>query len=101
MAAPTITIDVVRHVAKLAALSLSPTEEETMCRELRAILASMAALEALDVSGVPPTFHAVAMHGGLRPDEVRDSFPRAELLAAAPAHEAGGFAVPKVMDGEG
>ena len=101
MAAPTITLDVVRHVAKLAALSLSPDEEERMCRELGAILASMAALDDVDVSAVPPTFHAVAMHGGLRRDVVHASLPRSELLLAAPAHEAGGFAVPKVLDGEG
>lgn len=101
MAAPEITIDVVHHVAKLSALALSPQEEERMCRELGAILKFMAALDAVDVAEVPPTLHAVALHGGLRPDVVQSSWPREELLAAAPAHEAGGFAVPKVMDGEG
>jgi aspartyl-tRNA(Asn)/glutamyl-tRNA(Gln) amidotransferase subunit C len=100
MAAPIITLDVVRHVAKLAALALSPDEEERMCRELGGILSFMAALDEVDVSGVQPTLHTIALHEGLRPDEVRPSWPREELLAAAPASEAGGFAVPKVLDGD-
>jgi aspartyl-tRNA(Asn)/glutamyl-tRNA(Gln) amidotransferase subunit C len=101
MAAPTITLEVVRHVAKLAALALSPEEEANMCRELSGILAFMAALDDVDVSAIAPTFHAVTLQGALRPDVVQRSWPREELLQAAPAHEAGGFAVPKVLDGEG
>ncbi|HEX2676506.1 MAG TPA: Asp-tRNA(Asn)/Glu-tRNA(Gln) amidotransferase subunit GatC [Polyangiales bacterium] len=101
MAAPTITLDVVRHVAKLAALSLTQEEQERMVRELGGILSFMAALDEVDVSNVPPTFHTIALQGTLRPDVVQSSWPREELLRAAPAHEAGGFAVPKVLDGEG
>jgi aspartyl-tRNA(Asn)/glutamyl-tRNA(Gln) amidotransferase subunit C len=96
-----ISIDTVRRVAQLAALALTPEEEVRMQGELNAILAHMQELDGVDVSSVPPTFHSVATRGELRPDIVAESLPRAELLAAAPAEEAGGFAVPKVLDADG
>jgi aspartyl-tRNA(Asn)/glutamyl-tRNA(Gln) amidotransferase subunit C len=95
-----ISIDAVRHVAKLAALALSPSEETRMQAELDSILEHMAELDALDVSGVPPMFHALSAQALLRRDQVVPSLGRDQLLAAAPEHEAGGFAVPRVLDGE-
>jgi aspartyl-tRNA(Asn)/glutamyl-tRNA(Gln) amidotransferase subunit C len=90
----------VRHVAKLARLALSDAELETMRAQLSRILGYVAALDALDVADVPPTSHAVPLDAALRADIVRDSLPRSELLAAAPATEAGAFAVPKVLEGD-
>jgi aspartyl/glutamyl-tRNA(Asn/Gln) amidotransferase C subunit len=60
----------------------------------------MTELDELDVSAVEPTFYQ-STQAALRRDQTIPSLPRAELLSAAPAHEAGGFAVPKVLDGEG
>ena len=71
-----------------------------MQRELDAILGHMAELDAVDVSSVPPLVQALAVNTELRPDVVLPSLDRTELLAAAPAQEHGGFAVPKVLDGE-
>lgn len=100
MGSSRISLDAVRHVAKLAALALTPDEETRMQAELDAILGHMDELGEIDVSGVPPTFHSVAAPRALRPDVVIDSLPREELLRAAPAQDAGGFAVPKVLDGD-
>jgi aspartyl-tRNA(Asn)/glutamyl-tRNA(Gln) amidotransferase subunit C len=101
MASSKISTEAVRHVARLAALALTPAEEARMQSELDSILGYMAELDELDVSAVEPTFHAVAFNTQLRPDVVAPSTAREELLRSAPAHESGGFAVPKVMDGEG
>jgi aspartyl-tRNA(Asn)/glutamyl-tRNA(Gln) amidotransferase subunit C len=101
MSSSRISIEAVHHVAKLAALTLTAAEEARMQAELDAILAHMDELNELDVAGVAPTFHSVVASGALRPDVVLPSLPRLELLRAAPAEEAGGFAVPKVLDGEG
>jgi aspartyl-tRNA(Asn)/glutamyl-tRNA(Gln) amidotransferase subunit C len=101
MSSSRISLDAVRHVAKLAALALTPAEETRMQGELDAILAHMDELGEIDVSAVAPTFHSVATPNALRVDQVADSLAREELLAAAPAQAAGGFAVPKVLDGEG
>jgi aspartyl-tRNA(Asn)/glutamyl-tRNA(Gln) amidotransferase subunit C len=95
-----ISIEAVKHVAKLAALKLEEPEEQRMQAELDAILAHMDELGDVDVSGVAPTFHSVVAAGALRADVVLPSLSRAELLQAAPAQEAGGFAVPKVLDGD-
>jgi aspartyl-tRNA(Asn)/glutamyl-tRNA(Gln) amidotransferase subunit C len=95
-----ITIDEVRHVAKLARLTLDEPSLETMRDQLSGILDYVAALDELDVSGVLPTSHAIEMTCPLREDVVRDSLSRAEILRSAPKSEAGGFAVPKVMEGE-
>jgi aspartyl-tRNA(Asn)/glutamyl-tRNA(Gln) amidotransferase subunit C len=101
MANHKISLDAVRHVAKLAALELSEPEQVRMQTQLDVILSHMEELAEIDVSAVAPTFHSVSMPTALRPDVIVPSFERDELLRSAPAHEAGGFAVPKVMDGDG
>jgi aspartyl-tRNA(Asn)/glutamyl-tRNA(Gln) amidotransferase subunit C len=95
-----ISTEAVQHVAKLAALELSEAEQTKMQTELDRILAHMDELADVDVSGVAPTFHSVVAAGALRSDVVLPSLSRDELLRAAPAQEAGGFAVPKVLDAE-
>ena len=95
-----ITPEEVRHVAKLARLSIDESKLETLCAQLEGILGYVAALDALDVSEVPPTMQAIEMQCPLRADVVKDSISREELLRAAPAQDAFGFAVPKVMEGE-
>lgn len=70
-----------------------------MQRELDAILGFMAELDGVDVSDVPPAFQTLG-HVPLRADVVVPGLDREELLAAAPASEQGGFAVPKVLEGD-
>ncbi|MET0388943.1 MAG: Asp-tRNA(Asn)/Glu-tRNA(Gln) amidotransferase subunit GatC [Polyangiales bacterium] len=101
MSSSRISIDDVRHVAKLAALALTPDDEVRMQGELDAILGHMSELDDVDVSGVSPTFHSISTQSALRADTVVGSLSREELLRAAPAQEAGGFAVPKVLDTDG
>lgn len=96
-----LTRDQVLHVAKLAALELQPQELDPLVGQLADIVAYVDSLSALDVSGVEPTLHAVELSPPMRSDEVTPSLPRAQALAAAPATEAGGFAVPKVLEGDG
>lgn len=101
MGEPKITLEQVCHVADLARLALPESELETMRSQLASILDYMAELDAIDVEGVEPSYHAVALAAPLRPDVVQPSLPREESLAAAPQTAAGGFAVPRVMRGEG
>jgi aspartyl-tRNA(Asn)/glutamyl-tRNA(Gln) amidotransferase subunit C len=100
MTEPKISEAQVRHVARLARLSLGDDEVRAMQAQLGRILDYVASLDALDVREVPPTAHAVPLVAPLREDRVRPSLPREELLAQAPKSEAGGFAVPKVMEGD-
>jgi aspartyl-tRNA(Asn)/glutamyl-tRNA(Gln) amidotransferase subunit C len=96
-----VTLEEVRHVAALARLELAPEELERMRDVLSAIIAHVAELEAFDVEGVLPTFYPVEIQAVLREDEITASLDRDEVLSGAPKSEAGGFAVPRVMDGDG
>ena len=97
MAAPTITTADVAHVARLARLSLSDDELEQFTGQLAAVLAHAADVDALDTAGVEPTAHPLPLVNVLRPDVVRPSVDRDEVLAQAPAAEAGRFRVPKIL----
>ena len=98
MADAKITLEQVLHVAKLARLTLSDDEARRMQQQLDAILDYMAGLDELDVSNVPPTLHSIPMDAPLRPDVPVRCSDRAETLAQAPESEAGGFAVPLVLE---
>jgi aspartyl-tRNA(Asn)/glutamyl-tRNA(Gln) amidotransferase subunit C len=100
MADAKITLEQVLHVAKLARLTLSEDEAREMQQQLDAILEYMAELDELDVSDVPPTFHSIPMDAPLRPDVADRCTDRAETLAQAPQSEAGGYAVPLVLEVE-
>jgi aspartyl-tRNA(Asn)/glutamyl-tRNA(Gln) amidotransferase subunit C len=95
-----LTLEDAYRVAKLAALELSEPDAHAMRDQLGAILEHIAALNAVDVSGVQPTFHPFASESPLRADVAELSGLREELLASAPRAEGPGFAVPKVLDGD-
>ena len=84
----------VRHVARLARLELSDEEVERMAAELAGVLDHIARISELDLEGVAPTAHVVAVENALRADEPWPSLPRERALADAPAVVSDGFAVP-------
>jgi aspartyl-tRNA(Asn)/glutamyl-tRNA(Gln) amidotransferase subunit C len=86
--------DEVRHIARLARLQLSDDEVEGMARELAGVLAHIATIDELDLDGVEPTSHVVAVENALRADEPRPSLARERALAGAPEVVDDGFAVP-------
>lgn len=98
MADARISLEQVLHVAKLARLTLSDEEARQMQRQLDAILGYMEGLDSLDVSNVPPTLHSIPMDAPLRPDVPVRCSDRSETLAQAPQSEAGGYAVPLVLE---
>lgn len=87
----------VLHVASLARLALTPEEVESLTDELGVILDHAEDVASLDLEGVPPTAHPLPLQNVLRPDEVRPSLDRDEVLAQAPAAEDGRFRVPRIM----
>lgn len=84
----------VLHVARLARLELSEEEVGRMSEELSSVLGHIEKLTALDLSGVEPTAHVVAVDQALRADEPHRSLPVEIALAAAPDVADGGFRVP-------
>lgn len=91
----------IRTTAELARLLLDEDDAaiERCRRELSAILDYAAQLAEVDVSGVPPTTHAVTLACPLRADVVGEHDALAEALRNAPAKEAAFFAVPAIFAG--
>src|ERR1019366_8359248 len=75
--------DEVRHVARLARLELSDEEVDRMAVELAGVLQHISTISELDLAGVAPTSHVVAVENALRPDEPRPSLTRERALASA------------------
>lgn len=91
---PVIDRKQVLHVARLARLKLSEGEVETMTGELSGILEHVDRIGMLDLEGVEPTSHVVALENVLRPDEPRPSLPREAALGPAPDPVDGAFRAP-------
>ena len=92
-----ITEAEVRHVARLARLSLTDAEVELFTGQLGAVLEHAEDVEALDTAGVPPTAHPLHLSNVLRDDEPTPSLDREEVLRAAPRAESGRFRVPPIV----
>jgi aspartyl-tRNA(Asn)/glutamyl-tRNA(Gln) amidotransferase subunit C len=86
----------VRHVARLARLRLDDAEEAVMREELSGILGHIDAIRAMDLDGVAPTTHVIALENVLRPDVPRPSLPRDEALREAGDVVDGSFGVPRM-----
>jgi aspartyl-tRNA(Asn)/glutamyl-tRNA(Gln) amidotransferase subunit C len=84
----------VLHIAKLARLRLGEDELERMSGELSKILEHVERIAELDLEGVEPTSHVIALENVLRPDEPRPSWPREDVLELAPDPAEGAFKVP-------
>jgi aspartyl-tRNA(Asn)/glutamyl-tRNA(Gln) amidotransferase subunit C len=88
--------DIVRHVARLARLHLSESEEERMVAELSGILEHIDQIQALPLDDVPATTHVVPVENVLGEDVPHQELPPEEALREAPEVEAGGFGVPRM-----
>ena len=68
-----LSADDVRHIAKLARLTLSDQEVEKFSKELSSILAYVELLQEVDTKGVEPTAHVTGLSNELREDTVEES----------------------------
>jgi aspartyl-tRNA(Asn)/glutamyl-tRNA(Gln) amidotransferase subunit C len=86
--------ETVLHVARLARLGLTESEQERMAGELSGILEHVDRIAALDLDEVEPTSHVVALSNVLRADEPEPCLPRERALEPAPDPAEGAFRVP-------
>ena len=93
-----ISEEEVKHIASLAKLDLSVEEVEKYATQLGEIREFVEKLNEVDITGVKPTAHILDIQNVFRKDEVKDSFPREEILKNAPSKEAGCISVPKVVE---
>lgn len=93
-----LSLEEVEHIATLARLRLTDSEKEQFRQQLSAVLDYMAKLKEVDTAHIEPTATVLPLRTVLRPDDVTPSLTPEELLANAPAAEAGMFRVPPVLD---
>ena len=93
-----ITLDEVKHVARLARLSLDEGEIVTLQGELNALLGHFADIATVDISGIVPAAHAVPLQNVWVDDVPRPGLSREAALRNAPASRAGLFVVPMIIE---
>jgi aspartyl-tRNA(Asn)/glutamyl-tRNA(Gln) amidotransferase subunit C len=95
-----LTIEDVKHVAKLARLALDEPRLAKLTPQLESILEYVAKIGEVDVSGVEPMAHALPLANVLREDVVEPSLPIDKVLQNAPETDRPFFKVPKVIGGD-
>lgn len=93
-----LSLDEVRHIAKLARLELAPGELEATQAKLNGIFSLIEEMQAVNTDGVEPMSHPQELAQRLRPDAVTETDRRAAFQAVAPQTEAGLYLVPKVIE---
>ena len=95
-----ISLDDMRHVAKLARLSMEEPRLVKLTGQLESILGYIAKISEVDMSGVQPMAHALPLHNVLREDVVEPGLPLDAVLKNAPDTDPPFFKVPKVIGGD-
>lgn len=90
--------DTIEYISYLARLNLTEEEKERLVIELNDIVSHVEILHELDTTDVLPMEHVTSMINVFREDVVEKSYDRDIVLANAPSHENGCFAVPKVVE---
>lgn len=93
-----ITLDEVRHVAKLARLELDESEMLSLQGELNALLGHFADIQAIDTTGIEPTSHAVTLQNVWARDEAVQGLGRDAALRNSALTKAGLFVVPQIIE---
>ncbi len=88
----------VRRIAHLARIAVADDEVVHLQGELNAMLAFVAQLEEVDVTGVEPMTSVTPMHMKERDDIVTDGNIADDIVRNAPAAEDHFFQVPKVVE---
>lgn len=91
-----INEDSVRHIAKLARLSLTDEETKRFAHDLSKVVTYVEQLKELDTEGVEPMVGAVELLKELRVDQNVDSGLRTEMLKNAPDFEDTAIKVPQM-----
>jgi aspartyl-tRNA(Asn)/glutamyl-tRNA(Gln) amidotransferase subunit C len=93
-----LTIEEVRHIARLARLHLTTDEEKRFAEQLSDVLDYVAQLSEVDTSQIPPTATVLPLNAPLRPDVARPCPPREKMLSNAEHAEEAMFRVPPVLE---
>jgi aspartyl-tRNA(Asn)/glutamyl-tRNA(Gln) amidotransferase subunit C len=88
----------VRKCAQLARLALSEEEIVIQSRHIAELLERFKTLQQLDLDGIEPTSHCLAVSNVFREDHPEDPLPREQALANGPEVRDGCFVVPRILE---
>ena len=96
----TLTLDDVRHVAKLAHLNLTDEQLETFRTQLSSVLDYMSKIQKLDTKGVVETSQVTGLENVFREDVAQDDrmLTQDQALSNAKQTHNGYFMVPAIFE---
>ena len=90
--------DDVKRIAALARIEIDDAQAQATQAQLNTIFDLIAAMQAVNTTGIAPMAHAQEVYQRLRTDAVSESDRHAAFQAIAPAVENGLYLVPKVIE---
>jgi aspartyl-tRNA(Asn)/glutamyl-tRNA(Gln) amidotransferase subunit C len=91
---PLIDRDEVRRIAALARLRVADEDLDRIAADMSAIIGHVSKIQELNLDGVTPTTHPLALVNVLGDDEPHASLSVEEALVNAPEREGDAFRVP-------
>ena len=88
----------ITHLANLAQLELSESEQQVVHRDLQRIIGMVDQMQNIDTRQVEPLSHPLDAGARLRPDEVTEQVDRTLYQTGAPAIADGLYLVPRVVE---
>ncbi len=90
----------IEHVAKLAKLTLTPSDLEKYTSELGSVIDYVGALDEVNTSGVEPTSQTTGLENVYRQDEVngKQSLSQSQALSGTEKVHNGYFVIPGILD---
>ncbi len=95
-----LTLDQVKHIAKLANLTLTEEEIEKFADQLSETLEYVEQLETVDTKGVEATSQVTGLVNITRKDEVVPSLTQEQALHNTKSRDNGFFKVPAILEGD-
>lgn len=94
----TISIEDVKKLAKLSALTINDTDADALRDQLQQILGFVSKLSEVDTTGIEPTYQVTGLENVWRGDEIVDyKLDRDALLKNAPEQQDGQVKVRRVL----
>lgn len=93
-----ISLEEVRHTAKLARLELSEEEMVALQGELNALIGLFSELDGLDLRGIEAQSHALSLQNVWAEDLPAEPLERTDALRNSALARAGLFVVPTIIE---
>lgn len=93
MMAEKLSLEEIKHIAKLSRIGLSDKEQEAFKSQLSAILDFVSKLQEIDTQRINPLSQTTGLKNVFREDEILPSLLREDVLKNAPESHNGYFKV--------